>query len=384
MGYTGYLTKRLKIPQNANSETQQLKFSIEAIRQQDPWYCNPVEAISVSTWTDTPRGQRTCYAHPIVGDDALTRERSLPVTVVTGAEDGPVLLLIAGEHGNEYESIIALQETIRRLDPATLKGKVVGINCCSVDSYLHTNRVANADGQNLARVYPGNPNGTLTERVAFTLQNDFLGQVVPHKPAFMVALHTYGPTLLGGTLSGYNMYPGEPGLTDRQRQASLQTGLPLVWGHEFNASHAATAEMGHEASGRTALYAAFLAGIPAIYWETAWGLGGETEYCRGLTRLMLHLGMLEGENPPLEPRQFIESVGHGAGLMSSHNQCPIAGLWRPARVVWDLVQQGDLLGTLYDLYGKPLHEMRAQRNGVVISMPKMQHLEKGAHCGLLL
>jgi predicted deacylase len=361
-----------------------LEFSIATIRQQDPWYCNPETAIRLSTWTEVPRGQLTHYEHPVVGDDTLTRERGLPVTVVTGVEDGPVLLLIAGEHGNEYESIIALQETLKGLNPAALRGTVVGVNCCSVDSYLYQSRVANADGQNLARVYPGKANGTLTERVAYTLQNDFLGQAAPHKPTLMVALHTFGPRLMGATLSGYNIYPGEPDLSATQRQISLQTGLPLVWGHEFDASHAAAAVMGHEASGRTALYAAFLAGIPAVYWETAWGMGGEAEYIRGLSRLMVHLDMVDGENAPLEPREFIESTGHGAGLMSSHNQSPVAGLWRPAKAVWDQVSQGDLLGIVYDLYGRPAHEIRAQQEGVVISLAKMQYLNEGTHCGIVL
>lgn len=361
-----------------------MKFSIEAIRERDVWYRDPSTAIRVSTWTDAPRGQRTDYEHPVVGDDELTRQRGLPVTVVAGVEDGPVLLLIAGEHGNEYESIIALQEVLRTLDPAKLKGRVVGVNCCSVDSYLHSSRVAIADGHNLARVYPGRVDGTLTERVAYTLQNDFLGQPAPHKPLQMVALHTYGPTLLGATLSGYNIYPGEPGLSTAQREVSLQTGLPLVWGHDFDAGHAATAEMGHEASGRTAMYAAFLAGVPALYWETAWGMGGEVEYARALMRLMVHLGMVEGENEKLEPRAVIESVGHGAGLMSSHNQSPKAGLWRPAKSVWDRVEQGDLLGTVYDLYGKSVHEVCAQQDGLVVSTPKMKYVEEGTPCGMVL
>ena len=146
-----------------------MEFSIATICQQDHWYCDPETAIRLSTWTEAPGGQRTHYKHPVVGDDPLTKERGLPVTVVAGMEDGPVLLLIAGEHGNEYESIIALQEALRALDPTALRGKVVGVNCCSVDSYLYQSRVANADGQNLARVYPGKADGTLTERVALSL-----------------------------------------------------------------------------------------------------------------------------------------------------------------------------------------------------------------------
>ena len=361
-----------------------MELSVVAIRKQDPWYRDPFEAIRVSTWTEAPRGELTHYEHPVVGDNELTKERSLPVSVVAGAEEGPVLLLIAGEHGNEYESIVALQEVIRDLDPADLKGTVVGVNCCSVDSYLNHIREGKADGQNLARVYPGKVDGTLTERVAYTLQNDFLGQPAPHKPALMVPLHTYGPSLLGTSLAGYSIYPGEPELTERQRRAAKQTGIPLVWGHEFDATHAASAEMGHEASGRTALYAGFLAEVPAIYFETAWGMGGENEYVRGLRRLLVHLGMVVGKNEPLEPRRLVESTAHQAWLMGAHNQTPTAGLWRPERKIWEHVAEGDVLGTIYDLHGKPVHELLARQDGIVISTARAQYMEAHTHCGLVL
>lgn len=73
----------------------------------------------------------------------------------------------------------------------------------------------------------------------------------------MVALHTYAhgagaPN--GATLSGYNIYPAAPQLTEAQRQGALATGLPLCWGHEMDIVHAATAPMGAEDSGRTAMY----------------------------------------------------------------------------------------------------------------------------------
>lgn len=357
---------------------------IAATHRQDPWYRDPAGEIRVSKWTKAPRGQVTRYEHPIAGDDDLSRTRGLPVTVVSGAEQGPLLLLIAGEHGNEYENIVALQETLQTLDPATLKGRVVGVHCCSVDSYLNRTRVAKADGHNLARCYPGNKDGTLTERVAYTLQNDFLGQPDAHKPICLVPLHTYGPGMIGATLTGYNIYPDVPDLTDAQRRASLATGLPLVWGHEFDAGNAAQAAMGDDASGRTALYAAFLAGVPALYWETTWGMGGEEEYKRGLLRLMVHFGMLEGVNDPIAPREHIESVGHGAGNMASHNQAPVEGLWRPAVAIWDRITTGDLLGTLRDLYGEPLAEIRAGRDGVVIGLLRMQYLTRGTPCGIVV
>ena len=91
---------------------------------------------------------------------------------------------------------------------------------------------------------------------------DFLNVPEPHKPVFMVALHTYAhgagaPN--GATLSGYNIYPAAPHLTEAQREASLATGLPLVWGHEMDTMHAASASIGVEDSGRTAMYGKNLA-----------------------------------------------------------------------------------------------------------------------------
>ena len=366
---------------------------MNTIRRQDPWYRDPATAIRVSTWTQAPHSQTSHYTHPIVGgdggdddddDDDLTRARGLPVTVVTGSEDGPTLLLIAGEHGNEYENIVALQETLQALDPAKLKGRVVGVHCCSLDSYLNRTRIAAADGHNLARCYPGKRDGTLTERVAYTLQNDFLGQPAPNKPICLVALHTYGPGMLGATLSGYNIYADAPDLSNGQRNASLATGLPLVWGHEFDAAHAAAAELGDDASGRTALYAAYLAEVPAVYWETTWGMGGEEEYKRGLLRLMIHFGMTPGANEPMAPRKTIESVGHGAGNMASHHQAPCEGLWRAAVQIWDSVQAGDLLGSIRDLYGETLAQIRATKDGVVIALPRMQYIAQGTPCGIVV
>lgn len=358
--------------------------SIEAIRQRDPWYRDPAPNREACRWLDVPAGEMLRYSHPVGGDDALTADRALPVTVVHGAFEGPLLLLIAGEHGNEYENIVALQDNLLALDPAVLKGRVVAVTCCSVDSYLNSTRVGRVDGQNLARCYPGRRDGCLTERVAWTLTHDFLGHTGEDSPDLLVALHTFGPAMVGPTLCGYNIHTGAPALNDPQRDAGLATGFELVWGHEFDPAHGAGSEMGADDSGRTALYAAFLAGVPAIYWETTWGMGGEAEYGHGLRRIMEHLGMLESEGDSPTPRRHIETMGHGAGNLASHNQTPVDGLWVPAVRIWDEVEEGQVLGAVRDLFGQTLNELRAQRQGIVIGIPKMQYVRKGTQCGVVV
>src|ERR1041385_5192435 len=58
---------------------------------------------------------------PAAVDAAL----SIPVAVVNGAKPGPVLALVAGAHGTEYTSIIALEKLIGLLNPAEISGTVL-------------------------------------------------------------------------------------------------------------------------------------------------------------------------------------------------------------------------------------------------------------------
>ena len=97
----------------------------------------------------------------------------LPVLYVRGANPGPTLLCFAGVHGDEFEPMAAVHDFYRALDPAAMTGSWVCVACAGVSGYLAANRLG-SDGKNLARCFPGSADGTLTERVAHTLQRDFL------------------------------------------------------------------------------------------------------------------------------------------------------------------------------------------------------------------
>jgi predicted deacylase len=57
---------------------------------------------------------------PAGSDSAL----SIPVAVIHGARPGPVVAFVAGSHGTEYSSIVALQRLIPRIDAKALAGTV--------------------------------------------------------------------------------------------------------------------------------------------------------------------------------------------------------------------------------------------------------------------
>ncbi len=70
-------------------------------------------------------------AVPAGSDSAL----SIPVAVIRGARPGPVVAFVAGSHGTEYTSIIAMQKLIGRIAPTQLAGTVIVAPLLNVYSF---------------------------------------------------------------------------------------------------------------------------------------------------------------------------------------------------------------------------------------------------------
>ena len=71
-------------------------------------------------------------------------------------------------------------------------------------------------------------------------------------------------------------------------------------------------------------------------------------------------------------------------IRDRHHKAPLPGLWQPEVAIWDQIIEGDLLGTLRDLYGDTRAEIRASCNGTLIGMPRMQYVHEGMPCGIIL
>jgi len=119
------------------------------------------------------RGERVSGALEIPdGTDAGT---SLPVTIIHGAKPGPVLGLIAGNHGYEYPPILALQRVRRRVAPEALSGTIILVHVANVPSFLgRTIYQSPVDGENLNRMYPGDPTGSVSRRIAHTITTEVI------------------------------------------------------------------------------------------------------------------------------------------------------------------------------------------------------------------
>ena len=99
----------------------------------------------------------------------------VPVTVFHGTAPGPVLALTTGVHGFEFVPILAAQRLLTRLDPARLRGTVMLVRLAHVEAFEQRVPYVNPfDRKNLNRAVPRQPDGTQTDRIAWTITTEVI------------------------------------------------------------------------------------------------------------------------------------------------------------------------------------------------------------------
>ena len=293
-----------------------------------------------------------------VGSRADGSDWRLPFLYVIGATGGPTLVVLGAVHGDEYEGVETIPEVFRQVEPNALRGALLMVPICNVPAYESVLRNSPIDGLNLARVFPGDPNGTITQRIAHWITQKLF------KPAdFVIDLHSGGVTAEIPSLIGFTHTDDELGR--RSRAGALAFGAPVVW------EHPPPMPPGRSLSAATDL------GIPAIYTEA--GGGGHARpsdvscFTTGVINVMKHLDMLDGQ-PQIQPVTHHLS---GDGNMDSVISTPTAGYFRPDVALLDEVSPGQRLGTVRDPFGEVVAEITTESAGVVIMLRRIHRVHVG-------
>src|SRR3954469_25002291 len=99
----------------------------------------------------------------------------VPVAIVNGSRPGPRVAVTAGIHGAEYVSIAALREVVLTLDPADVSGSVVAVLTANPAAFAARAIYVNPlDGLNLNRQFPGDAQGSPTQRLAHWLTTEVI------------------------------------------------------------------------------------------------------------------------------------------------------------------------------------------------------------------
>ncbi len=291
------------------------------------------------------------------GSDPALR---IPVAVVHGGKPGPVLALVAGSHGTEYASIVALVDLIDVLEPRSISGSVIVvpiINTASFDRVVpHLNPV---DGKNMNRTYPGRPDGTQSERASLAITK----QVVEQSD-HLIDFHGGD---LDESLRPYSYWTQ----TGREPQDRISREMVLAFGLDH-----IIVSTGRPADPNASIYlenTASTRGKPSIIVEA--GHAGTVApedvdaLVRGTLSVMRHLKMLPGDPTPVESPVWIGTL---------HNvTADVGGIFRPLVARGTYVQKGMKVGTVTDFFGKTLFEARAPESGVVLYVRAVASAVKG-------
>ena len=319
--------------------------------------CAQRPAFSVGTASAVPGQKSTGYLEVPSGVDAAT---NLPVVVIHGAKAGPVLALVAGAHGTEYVSIIAVEKLIEQLDAAEISGTVILLPLVNIQSFEqkvpHVNPI---DNKSMNRFYPGKANGTQTERASWLITN----QIVDRSD-YLIDYH-------GGDLDESLRPYAYWGATGKEAQDRVSKEMVLAFGldhiiiwRDRPTDLAATRYLDNTSSAR---------GKPSIVVEA--GHAGTVEsddvalLVNGTLSTMRALKMLSGDPRFVENPVWLERV---VDVISNG-----PGIWYPLVKRGTYVSAGMKLGTITDYFGKVIAEPRAPVSGVVLHVNAVPSLKKG-------
>ncbi len=299
-------------------------------------------------------------------------EFQIPVTVVNGAVDGPRLAVTGGIHGAEYPGIEAACRLARALDPRHVKGSVIVVHMANPPAFFSRSiYVGPLDGKNLNRVFPGDSEGTASDRIA-----DVIFKEVILGSDYYVDLH--GGDMIE-KLVPFTIFCGdaEPGVVETSRAMATAYGLPFAIASKGKGNTYGTAAR---------------AGIPSILAE-AGGLGILDEesvraHLEGLESLLRFTGSVDADAEPswlskdVSSRRLSQQEHADAKTTVSSGDLPpkqvkvlgsfpylnsdTRGMLYLSVDVKDRVAKGQHVGVIKDYFGNVVRDLQAPETGIVL------------------
>jgi uncharacterized protein len=272
--------------------------------------------------------------------EASTHEVTVPWVAFNGVVSGPTLCVIGGVHSIECTPIEGMLRIIDELDPSTMMGRLIIVPVVNTTGFNTRNPYENPwDHLNQNKVWPGDPEGSLTKRVAHAVWSELLCKADAVVDAHSADLgedatrsifvfKTEDETLLGKMLNMAGCwdvdYIETATIAGNTGEVVSRLGIPCVMTE---------------------------AGAPyPLREKDAWW------FAKGVYNLMRHLGITPGDpiirKVPLDPESRRLHAARG-------------GAWRKLVDVGNNVKEGQLLGSVYSLIGENLQEVRAPYDGTV-------------------
>lgn len=293
--------------------------------------------------------------------DSSEGEIRVPVATVTGNADGPTMLAVAGVHGSEYVGIEATKRLFQWADADVLHGRLITVPCLNIPAFYglaaHINPV---DGRDLGRSFPGNENGSYSERLT-----DMVWRELVEQADFVLDVH-------GGDLeeelveySQINI-TGDAKVDETGEALARSLDLPMFLRRPQPEQAPSTGGLFDMASA---------SGTPAVLTEA--GSHGVLDerivaiHFRGLRNALYHLEMADGTptqaNPsPLELHRF-------TGIAA-----PVDGFWQPYVSKGEIIRKGQPVGEMQNLFGEKLAIVHSDEDAAILGVMTIPPRTRGS------
>ena len=284
----------------------------------------------------------------------------VPVVIINGRDDGPLLYLHAGSHGQETIYSVELLRRLRsEIDAAELKGAIIAVPLANLLAHQVATRVpphyAAREGVAFAgdihKLWPGDARGSLTQRIVHFLWTNIVRQA-----DVAIDLHAVGEPGIPFTF----MYRG--GKRDAQGTPAWEKTLALA--RAFGVTMVTTAPNPLTLAG-----ACLDDGKPALMIEMTKSRmqdeGTIATALRGIRNVLIELRMLAGAIEPQRDVRVVDGVHPALPTIRAEH----GGLIRFEVACGDLVPAGAVIARIRDVFGNELEAIRMPADGYVMTFP---------------
>ena len=142
----------------------------------------------------------------------------IPMHLVVGATDGPMLVVQSGLSGLEIEPSLILPQIINELDPSTMKGTLVMVPLMNTSGFEFTQINTAWDDKDLNQLGRGKSDGTVSEQMIYQYYNAVISQadaLLDIRSGAQWSYHQYAHVYSAGN-------------TEKSKAMAMSLGIPNV------------------------------------------------------------------------------------------------------------------------------------------------------------
>ncbi len=279
----------------------------------------------------------------------------IPITTIARGK-GPTVLILGGNHGDEYQGQIAAMKLARELTPEMVTGRIILIPSLNFPAARAATRLSPLDGMNMNRAFPGEPEGPVTSQIAH-----FLTTVLFPLSDVVIDIHSGGRSMEFVPCAHMHL------VTDRDQRARMFAAM-LAWNSDFAFLYADIAGTGllpveAENQGKLVVTTEMGGGecIPADVHRLTQS---------GLRNVLIHTGALKGRERTRASLGLPPVILTRALNREDYLLAPESGIFEIAVDLGARVKRGQVVGCIHHLErpDRAPESIVAQSAGYLVTM----------------